>query len=190
MPTYKEMLSYLDNDTVYHILEQLVTVSPSAQAAVSKKAWHALHVRYSGLSGGWQCDAAGDVAGEILSYAESIGDGTCEDSSYRTKLSALRTLRKMAKSIIMADSTLAHEVRQEFCYRTELAESMLHIVKCMTFEERCCACQTVEREGFLVDKIAWICDEAEDGGYEGLNLSESWGTSDRRGGRGRFRAGI
>ncbi|KAI3319257.1 hypothetical protein HD806DRAFT_509476 [Xylariaceae sp. AK1471] len=190
-PAYDYMLSQLDNTTVRLILTSLATVSPSTQAAItsayeqqmrmiqarvinfdhySKDAWHVLNTsEYCDLRGSKQFEAAYEAFTEVESCINAIGEETHPESPYGTKLSALETLRKIAKTVILADDTLGHEVRNEFQHNDCLAVAMLRIVRSMTVEEQRRAGATADEKGSLAAKVRWVCDQAKSYCLEGLD---------------------
>ncbi|KUI59171.1 hypothetical protein VP1G_06419 [Cytospora mali] len=90
----------------------------------SKSAWHALNDRkVLSLSGSHQYDAAGDVYDSICG---PLG----------TKQSAIETLRKIAKTIILGEDTVGHEVRKELQCDSDIADIIIRILESMTPEEK------------------------------------------------------
>ncbi|KAI1121428.1 hypothetical protein F5Y10DRAFT_101892 [Nemania abortiva] len=188
---YDYMISRLDNDTVRLILASLASVSPSVQTAVissyqqkvqmmqarvidfdtySKTAWHILNTSgYTEGSGSEQFEASFDARADIVECINDIGKETHAESSYGTKLSALETLRKIAKTILLADDTLGSEVRKEFQHETCLADVMERIVGSMTPEEQRRAGANTDAKGSLATKLRWVCDEAESYCLEGFD---------------------
>ncbi|KAK5659484.1 hypothetical protein OQA88_685 [Cercophora sp. LCS_1] len=141
----------------------------------SKSAWRTLNTsHYTRLSSSKQYDASFDAFEEILECITSIQRQTMGNtkSSYGTKLSALETLRKIAKTVLLGDDTLGHEVRKQFQWESALADAMLEITTSMTPEERLRAGANDDGKGALVDKLEWV--HAEAGAYciEGLEVGK------------------
>jgi len=118
----------------------------------SKSVWRTLNVDYTkGIKDSRQFEMSGDAYHEVVNKIEDIRDRCPDHASYVTKYSALETLRKIGKIIIMSsDSTLGSEVRKSFSYDSILEKTMQGIVKEMTTEER----QDMAREP--QEEILWI----------------------------------
>ncbi|KAI1197619.1 hypothetical protein F5X97DRAFT_333874 [Nemania serpens] len=177
------MISRLDDNTVRLILTRLASVSPSAQSIIvssfqqqaqmmrervinfdeySRSAWNILNTsEYTEGSGSNQFEASFEARSDVVACIEAIGKETHAESSYGTKLSALETLRKIAKTILLADDTLGSEVRKEFQHESCLADTMMCVVGSMTPEERRRAGANTDAKGSLATKLRWVCDEAE-----------------------------
>jgi len=80
----------------------------------SKSVWRVLNVDYTkGIKDSRQFEMSGDAYQEVVNKIEDIRDRCPAHASYVTKYSALETLRKIGKIIIMSsDSTLGSEVRK------------------------------------------------------------------------------
>ncbi|KUI65896.1 hypothetical protein VM1G_02372 [Cytospora mali] len=138
--------------------------------AYSKSAWHALNDRkVLGLSGSHQYDAAGDVYDRICGCISAIGEKTRDDSPLGTKQSAIETLRKIAKTIILGEETVGHEVRKELQCDSDIADIIIRILESMTPEERIRTGKKADDKGTLISKFEWVLDEAEGYCLEGLN---------------------
>ncbi|KAI8625027.1 hypothetical protein F5Y19DRAFT_280159 [Xylariaceae sp. FL1651] len=193
-PSYEYLISQLDDQTVRHMLASLAVTSPYAQAAItsayekkmrvfresvidfdsySKDAWHVLNTSaYTRGRGSRQFEAAADAFSEVSACVEAIGQQTHPMSSYETKLSAVTTLRKIAKTVLLAGDTLGREIRVMFQDDDCLADTMLAIVQSMTSEEQRRAGATADEKGSLADKVRWVCDKAESyciNGFDMLN---------------------
>ncbi|KAI0977268.1 hypothetical protein F4678DRAFT_412361 [Xylaria arbuscula] len=189
-PSFADMVSQLDNSTVRSILTELATVAPSAQAAVtssyqrqlrrarerildfskySVEVWHILNTsEYTEGSGSKQFEASFEARSDVVECIEAIGKETKNESSYGTKLSAVETLRKIAKTILLTGDTLGREVRMEFQHESCLADIMVRIVRSMTPDEQRRAGANTDAKGSLASKVRWVCDEAESYCLEGF----------------------
>lgn len=135
----------------------------------SKTAWHALNNRaLQRLSGSRQYDKAGEVWSEISECVEAIGARTMADSPLRTKISAVETLRKIAKTVMLGEDTVGSEVRKELQDDSEIADIMVRVMESMIPEERVQTGKRRDEKGTLVDKVQWVVDEAEAYCLEGL----------------------
>jgi len=137
----------------------------------SKSAWRTLNVDYTkGIKDSRQFEMSGDAYQEVVSKIEDIRDRCPVHASYVTKYSALETLRKIGKIIIMSsDSTLGSEVRKSFGEDSILEKTMQGILKGMTTEERQDMVREPQEEMIWIDKLKEL--EALAAGYcmfEGL----------------------
>ncbi|KAJ8119647.1 hypothetical protein O1611_g10562 [Lasiodiplodia mahajangana] len=136
----------------------------------SKEAWHILNTSsYTEGSGSKQFEASFDARSDVVACINSIGDETHPQSSYGTKLSAIETLRKIAKTILLAEDTLGSEVRKEFQHETCLSDIMLRVAESMSPEEQRCAGANTDAKGSLATKLRWVCDEAKSYCLEGFD---------------------
>ncbi|KAK7756106.1 hypothetical protein SLS62_002049 [Diatrype stigma] len=78
----------------------------------SKNAWHVLNSKYARLSGSREYEMAGDAETEVERMLETILEQTTPHSSYGTKKSAAETMRKIFKSVCLADGVIGHEIHQ------------------------------------------------------------------------------
>ncbi|KAI1110607.1 hypothetical protein F5Y14DRAFT_359109 [Nemania sp. NC0429] len=182
-PSYGDMISQLDDNTVRLILTRLASVSPPAQAIISssfqqqmrlvrelvinfdeysRDAWHILNTsEYTEGSGSKQFEASFNARSDVVDCIEAIGRETHAESSYGTKLSALETLRKIAKTILLAGDTLGSEVRKEFQHESCLGDIMLRVAGSMTPEEQRRAGANTDAKGSLAAKLRWVCEQGE-----------------------------
>lgn len=136
----------------------------------SKRVWHILYTStYTHVSSSQQYELSYDAFREIDSCITSIRDQTHELSSFGTKLSALETLRKIAKSVLLATDTLGYEIRKTLQYESSLGDAILDIAESMTPEELSRAGSTTDAQGSLKEKICWVSNEAEGLCLDGLN---------------------
>lgn len=79
----------------------------------SKSAWYEMNQKYAKLSGSRQYDAAGDAQSAVADMLNTILEKTKEHSSYPTKKSAVETMRKIFKSLLLANDVVGHEIRKD-----------------------------------------------------------------------------
>lgn len=136
----------------------------------SKEAWHALNDReLLAMGGSRQYDESGEVWNQIYDCIKSIDERTRADSPLSTKLSALETLRKIAKTVILGEDTIGHEVRKELQDDSSIPDTMIRILTSMTPWERIRAGQNADHKGSLIDKVEWVQSEARGLCLEGLD---------------------
>lgn len=188
--SFKNMVDELDDATVRAVLINLATIrgSPSAQDAIqlayhqiaqappinfdhhSKEAWHVLNSsHYTRLSSSKQYDASGDALGEINECIREINTQTKANSPLGTKQSALETMRKILKTMLLGEDTLGHEVRKELQWDAEIPNAMKRILESMSAEDRIRVGSAADAKGSLAEKIQWVRDEADAYCLEGLS---------------------
>ncbi|PIA97619.1 hypothetical protein CB0940_06612 [Cercospora beticola] len=142
---------------------------------LSKRAWHAINSQYAGMSGSKQYDRSWDVTRDVVECIESIRGQVKEFSSFDTKVNALETLRKIAKTILLSGDVIGHEVRQHFQCESAFSEAVAEILDSMSEDECVAAGQNVSEvgKGTLLEKLEWVCAEAEDHCLEDLDVSEA-----------------
>ncbi|RYC61651.1 hypothetical protein CHU98_g4569 [Xylaria longipes] len=194
---YPYMISQLEDGALRHMLNSLAMTSPSVRNAItvhyqqlmrtrrsvvldfdgySKEAWHVLNTSsYTEGSGSKQYNSSWEAKSEVCDCITAIGEQTRAESSYGTKLSALETLRKIARTVLLADDTLGHEVRKQFQEDSCIADEMLRIAQSMSPEEQLRAGATSDEKGSLAEK-SWIFF-AVDQGRPG-ETSEGYGDND------------
>ncbi|KAI3399140.1 hypothetical protein diail_7719 [Diaporthe ilicicola] len=127
----------------------------------SKSAWHALNDReLLRLSGSRQYTMAGDVYSDICDCVNAIDEMTRSDSPLGTKQNAIETLRKIAKTIVLGEDTVGHEVRKELQNDSNISDIMVRIVESMSPEERMRTGRRADAKGTLIGKLEWVRDEA------------------------------
>lgn len=137
----------------------------------SKAVWRVLNVDYTkGIKDSRQFEMSGDAYQEVVTKIEDIKDRCPVHASYITKYSALETLRKIGKIIVMSsDSTLGSEVRKSFSYDSIVEKTMQGIIKGMTTEERQDMVREPQGEMVWIDKLKELEDlAAEYCVFEGL----------------------
>ncbi|KAF1988363.1 hypothetical protein K402DRAFT_328885, partial [Aulographum hederae CBS 113979] len=102
----------------------------------SKDVWHQLNTRYSSMSGSKQYEQAGEVFRDIISTLETIVSSVAPHSSFSTKRSALATVRKIGKGILLSHGCIPHEVLKDFQYESSFEDSVAKIISYMTEAER------------------------------------------------------
>lgn len=102
---------------------------------LSKSAWKTLNVTYDRLKDSHAFEMVGEAAKSIDECFESIRTRCPETASFKTKESALETLRKIGKSICLSNGVVGHEIRKHYQYGGELVPVMLAIAEGLTDEE-------------------------------------------------------
>ena len=102
---------------------------------LSKSAWNTLNVKYDRLKDSHAFEMVGDAAESIDECFESIRTRCPETTSFKTKKSALETLRKIGKSICLSNGVVGREIRKHYQYGGELVPVMLAIAESLTFKE-------------------------------------------------------
>lgn len=141
----------------------------------SKTAWHAINTKYSRLSGSKQYERSWDVTEEVMGCVGAIRNQVKASSSFGTKLNALETLRKIAKTILLSNDTLGHEVRKQFQSEYGLVETIVEILEGMSREERLAAGRNISEEGkgTLLSNMEWVHTRAEGLAIAGLDVSQA-----------------
>lgn len=137
----------------------------------SKSVWRTLNVDYvKGIKDSRQFEMSGEAVESVRKQIEDIGDRCLTHASYVTKYSALETLRKIGKIIILSsDSTLGREVRESFCEDSILEDTMLDIVNSMTSEELGDLMNEPQEDMAWMDKLKELDDLADGHSiFEGL----------------------
>ena len=81
---------------------------------LSKSAWKTLNVTYDHLKSSHAYEMAGEVAESIGECFETIRTPCLKTASFKTKESALETLRKIGKSICLSNGVVGHEIRKDY----------------------------------------------------------------------------
>ncbi|KAI0122877.1 hypothetical protein BJ170DRAFT_115979 [Xylariales sp. AK1849] len=180
-PSFADMVDALDEQTVRKTLVRLASMAPSAQSAIkqayalhqrerleppkaidfdhySKQAWHALNTSDYEDFGSAGTDHAW---AQVVRCVKGIGQQTRSDSSFKTKQSALETLRKIMKSILLSgDSTLGHEVLMKLKTDQRIVTTMRTILASMDERARIRVGRSADDKGALWVKVKWVRDEA------------------------------
>lgn len=127
----------------------------------SGSVWHEINGPNAEGIGSGQFNRSFDVRYEIVDIIDQIGEQAKPESSYGTKKSALETLRKIGKTIVLSGyDCLGSEVRKSFAYETCLEDTMYNILGTMTEDERIRVGQSADEKGALVDKVVSLSEEA------------------------------
>ena len=103
----------------------------------SKSAWKIISITYSRYSGSRQYELSGEACNEITDIIDTIDNETPDHASLSTKKSALVTLRKIGKSLVLGPSDcLGSEIRKYFQWNSCLEKTMLRIAESMSPKER------------------------------------------------------
>jgi hypothetical protein len=142
---------------------------------LSKSAWNTLNTSwYTKLSSRKQYEASWDAQAAVEKCIQAIADRAYATSSYGTKLSALETLRKIAKTVLLTKDTLGYEVRKQFQYETILADTMLAIAESMTEDEQLRAGENnPDGKGTLSSKLNRVAHETRSLSIDGLDVSQA-----------------
>ena len=108
----------------------------------------------------------------MIACVERIARECAREASLGTKISALETLRKIAKSVCLAGDTLGCEVRKRCRCEACLEEGMLGVVKTVGGEERE---RYLRRGGGGGEELG---GEGEGGGGVGGGVLYFWGVGD------------
>lgn len=103
---------------------------------LSKSAWKTLNVTYDRLSGSQAFEFSGEAAQKIEECFETIRIRCPKTANFRTKKSALETLRKIGKSICLSIGVVGREIRKDYEHGGELIPVMLDIAQNLTDQER------------------------------------------------------
>ncbi len=102
---------------------------------LSKSAWKTLNVTYDRMKDSHAFDMSGEAADSIEGCFETIRTRCSKTSSFKTKESALETLRKIGKSICLSNGVIGHEVRKYYQSGGELVPVMFDIAESLEDEE-------------------------------------------------------
>lgn len=104
----------------------------------SKSIWRTLNVEYTkGIKSSRQFEMSGDAYWSVVGEIKDIKARCPAHASYGTKFSALETLRKIGKIILLSKtSTLGHEIHKSFGTDSILEDTIYEIVESMTEQER------------------------------------------------------
>lgn len=102
---------------------------------LSKSAWKTLNVTYNRLKDSHAYEMTGEAARSIDECFESIRARCPKNASFKTKESALETLRKIGKSICLSNGVVGHEIRIYYQDGGKLVPVMLDIAESLTDEE-------------------------------------------------------
>ena len=157
----------------------------------SKSVWRTLNVDYvKGIKDSRQWEMSGDAYQSVAREIADIRQRCPAHASYVTKYSALETLRKIGKIVLLSnDSTLGHEVQNSFREDSTLDDTMLEIVQGMSSEERGDMIREPQGEMVWMDKLKELEEmAAESSMFENLEdvvqllQGEGVGTGDQQDG--------
>ena len=103
---------------------------------LSKSAWKTLNVTYDRLSGSQAFEFSGEAAHKVEECFETIRRRCPKTANFKTKESALETLRKIGKSICLSNGVVGREIRMDYQQGGELVPLMLDIARSLTDQER------------------------------------------------------
>lgn len=109
----------------------------------------------------------------MVDCIKAIGQQVKAVSSFETKVNALETLRKIAKTILLSNDILGHEVGKQFQSESVLVETSEAILEMMSPGDRVLAGNNVSEpgKGTLLDKMKWVRATADSHVIEGLKVS-------------------
>ena len=99
---------------------------------LSKSAWRALNGTYNRMSGSDQYQSTGEALATVEGCIKTILRKCPIHANFGTKRNGLETLRKIGKSICLANDTIGREVQIHFQYSDLLEKTILEIVEGMT----------------------------------------------------------
>ena len=103
---------------------------------LSKSAWKTLNVTYDRLSGSQAFEFSGEASQKVRECFETIRIRCPRTANFRTKESALETLRKIGKSICLSTGVVGNEIRKDYEHGGELVPVMLDIAQSLTYQEK------------------------------------------------------
>lgn len=95
---------------------------------LSELVWKMLNVTYARVSGSVAYDVSGDAVEKIEKCFDIIRENCPKGANFRTKESALETLRKIGKSICLCNGVIGREIRNYCVCGWELMSTMRAIV--------------------------------------------------------------
>ncbi|KAK6392198.1 hypothetical protein LTR65_003970 [Meristemomyces frigidus] len=124
--------------------------------------WYVLNKKYKSSRGSVEYERAYDAKEEVDAYIASIEKQAHPDTSYGTKKSALETLRRIGKSIMLAPSTLGHEVIKHMQEDDALPNAMISILESMSVDERLRLADSSDEKGCFYDRVGELVADADD----------------------------
>lgn len=120
----------------------------------SSDAWYVLNKKYKSSSGSREYESSWDAKAEVEDSISYIKKNALKpNATFGTKQSALETLRKIGKSIVLAPSTLGSEVRKQFQRDDCLEEAMLDVLASLQIDQRKQIALAEDAKGKFVDKV-------------------------------------
>ncbi|KAI9694248.1 MAG: hypothetical protein M1820_009106 [Bogoriella megaspora] len=102
----------------------------------SKSVWYSLNRKWTDPRGSKEYENAWHAYGEVTDAIQSIRGSSKSHTSFGTRESALVTLRKIGKSVILARDVLGAEVRKNFQCDDCFVSAMFSIAENMSPEDR------------------------------------------------------
>lgn len=102
---------------------------------LSTSVWRTLNVIYDRLKGSHAYEMAGEAAASIEACIETIRRRCPKTANFKTKESALETLRKIGESICLSSDVVGHEIKKGYNSGGALVPVMLDIAESLTDEE-------------------------------------------------------
>ncbi len=137
---------------------------------LSKRAWHALNSDYiCGLSSSEQFEAADDVWSSIETCVATIQRKCRKSVTLRTRQSAIETLRKISKTVLLSEDTVGHEVRKIMQFKTCIADVRIEVLEEMEPEDMIATGKRTDGKGSLISKMKWVREEARGYCLDGFN---------------------
>lgn len=124
---------------------------------LSKDVWHALNNKgLLQLIRRRQAEKAEEVVEEALEYVDEIIAKAKPDSPLQTRRSAVETLRKIMKTVILTDGVAGDEMRTQQRRDNRMEQCIVELLTSMTPEERIAMGAKVEKEETFLEKVQWI----------------------------------
>lgn len=126
----------------------------------SKYVWRLYNREYARLSSSKQSEMAGNVLHAFLDSIATIRGSVHPQSSFGTKRSALETLRRMAKTLVMgACDELQSRVVKDFQGDPAFEDAMSHVIQAMVPSEREQMCKV--NGGEILEKLDELSELGE-----------------------------
>lgn len=126
----------------------------------SKTIWWSINKEYTRLLGSRQYEKVGEVFESVEDSIASIQQNVTAKASFGTKASAIETLRKIAKTICLSGDVMGCEIRKMYQGYNSLTIAMIHVLECMSDEERDRMCLVNDGRGRFSQKMEEIASLA------------------------------
>lgn len=136
----------------------------------SKAAWQRINRCYD-VKLTKQDELAVSAFCDVMDMVDLIGRKTPKNSPYQTKKSALETIRKTCKSLLLTGECVGKQIRLDFAHDATVPEVMMEILQDMTPEERVQVGTSADHKGTLLSKVEWVKKEAESYAMDPLHTS-------------------
>lgn len=131
---------------------------------LSKEVWRAVNSKeLLQMSKKRQSARAEEVLEEVRESIDKILHKAKPDSPLQTKRSAIETLRKIMKTIIMSDGVVADKLRKEQRRDTRVVQCLSEVLTSMTPEERIATGIREEKGETLLEKMQWLKVQQDSG---------------------------